>query len=228
MECREIVDQVKKESSCADCDALAQEFEKNPGGKPVSNKGLIFAGITGGAAIVLSTICLPFVTPALRRVCLPFVPATDTQINNVVRALHNAPKSPNNKLVDIGSGDGRIVLATARQGFQSHGVELNWWLVLYSRLVAYRSGLRKTATFARQDLWKASLKPYGNVVIFGVEEMMPQLEKKLSYELQTGSAVVACRFPFPNWVPDETIGEGIDSVWLYKTTTKHKSLVDPS
>ena len=57
---------------------------------------------------------------------------------------------------------------------------------------------------------------------------MPQLEKKLSYELQTGSAVVACRFPFPNWVPDETIGEGIDSVWLYKTTTKHKSLVDPS
>ena len=101
--------QVKKESSCADCDALAQEFEKNPGGKPVSNKGLIFAGITGGAAIVLSTICLPFVTPALRRVCLPFVPATDTQINNVVRALHNAPKSLNNKLVDIGSGDGRIV-----------------------------------------------------------------------------------------------------------------------
>ena len=67
-------------------------------------------------------------------------------------------------------------MATARQGFQSHGVELNWWLVLYSRLVADRSGLRRTATFARQDLWKANLKPYGNVVIFGVEEMVSAID----------------------------------------------------
>ena len=51
---------------------------------------------------------------------------------------------------------------------------------------------------------------------------MPQLEKKLDTELQTGSAIVACRFPFPTWIPDETIGEGIDSVWLYKVNKKSK------
>ena len=148
-------------------------------------------------------------------------------------------------------------MAAARHGFQSHGVELNWWLVMYSRLTAVRSGLKGRATFARQDLWKSNLAPYGNAVIFGVEEMvsflhlttfywaqscfsndavneqvrccyietshylcdvfqMPQLETKLSNELQTGSAVVACRFPFPTWIPDETVGEGIDTVWLYK------------
>ena len=67
------------------------------------------------------------------------------------------------------------VLAAARHGFQSHGVELNWWLVMYSRLTAVRSGLKGRATFARQDLWKSNLAPYGNVVIFGVEEMVSVL-----------------------------------------------------
>jgi len=220
IECREIVDKVKEDHGCADCQSLAKEFEANPGGKPASSKGLVLAGITGGAAIVLSTICLPFVTPALRRVCLPFVPATDAQISNVIKALGKpgASKSVTRKLVDIGSGDGRIVLSAAREGFQAHGVELNWWLVLYSRMAAFRSGLRGSATFARQDLWNSDLRQYDNVVIFGVEEMMPQLEKKLDKELQAGSAIAACRFPFPTWVPAETIGDGIDSVWLYRIT----------
>ena len=55
--------------------------------------------------MALSALCLPFVTPALRRVCLPYVPATDVQVANVLRAL----KGRTGSLVDIGSGDGRIV-----------------------------------------------------------------------------------------------------------------------
>ena len=77
IECREILNDVKKteeSKSCKDCEYLAQEFEKNPGGKPMKNKGLIIAAIIGGSGIALSAICLPFVTPALRRICLPYVP----------------------------------------------------------------------------------------------------------------------------------------------------------
>ena len=77
-------------------------------------------------------------------------------------------------------------------------------------------GVKGSATFSKQDLWKSNLSEYHKVVIFGVEEMMPDLEKKLSLELKRESEVVACRFPFPCWVPDKIIGEGIDSVWLYK------------
>lgn len=60
----------------------------------------------------------------------------------------------------------------ATAGFESVGVELNFWLVLYSRLVAMKSQIRPTPKFVRTDLWKYHLKPFSNVVIFGVEEMV--------------------------------------------------------
>ncbi|OBS64398.1 hypothetical protein A6R68_07060, partial [Neotoma lepida] len=60
---------------------------------------------------------------------------------------------------------------------------------------------------------------YSNVVIFGVPQMMPQLEKKLEHELEDDARVIACRFPFPHWTPDHTTGEGIDTVWAYDVST---------
>ena len=140
-----------------------------------------------------------------------------------------ALKGRGGALVDIGSGDGRIVMEAARAGYQAHGVELNRVLVMYSRflllllllllllfsallyilpsfaraflillllpfrLIALKSGLRGQATFARQDLWRSDMSQYNNVVIFGVEQMMEQLESKLESELVPGSVVVACR-----------------------------------
>ncbi|XP_060236376.1 ATP synthase subunit C lysine N-methyltransferase isoform X4 [Meriones unguiculatus] len=130
-----------------------------------SNWGFLLTGIIGGALVTVYAVATPFITPALRKVCLPFVPATSKQIENVVKMLQHRRGS----LVDIGSGDGRIV------------------------------------TFAQ----------YSNVVIFGVPQMMPQLEKKLELELEDDARVIACRFPFPHWTPDYTAGEGIDTVWAY-------------
>ena len=126
----------------------------------------------GGSGIALSTICIPFVTPALRRICLPFVPATPIQLKNVQNALKQFGHKSGSKLVDIGSGDGRIVHLAAREGYKSHGIELNPWLILYSKYKSIRLGLRSSATFSRQDLWKSNLGCYDNIVIFGVEQMV--------------------------------------------------------
>lgn len=200
---------------CDDCQMLQREFAANPGGKKMTSTGWILLGITGGSAVALSALCLPFVTPALRKVCLPYVPATTVQVENVFKAL----KGRTGQLVDIGSGDGRIVYEGAQRGFRAHGIELNPWLVLFSKFKARRLGLSGQATFAKQDLWQSDLKHFDNVVIFGVQEMMPQLERKLDQELRANSCVVACRFPFPTWKPLSVIGEGIDTVWLYKPKT---------
>ena len=239
VDCREMVDKVKHEASiesladknvhvelpkivldkdgkvCDVCTDLQAEFAKNPGGLPPKRAGLIIAGIVGGAGIAITTICVPFVLPALRAVCLPYVHATTTQLGNVSKALRG--RSANHPtLVDIGSGDGRIVIQAARSGFSAHGVELNRWLVYFSRWSAWRSGMRGQATFARQDLWKSDMSKFNNVVIFGVEQMMNQLESKLEKELVQGSVVVACRFKFPTWKPVEEIGVGVDTVWRYQ------------
>ena len=45
---------------------------------------------------------------------------------------------------------------------------------------------------------------------------MADLEIKLSREIKADCTVIACRFPFPNWKETAAIGEGIDTVWVYK------------
>lgn len=67
--------------------------------------GIIATCVVGGSLVALYAVTGPFVAPALRKVCLPFVPATRTQIENVLTVL----KTRSGSLVDIGSGDGRIV-----------------------------------------------------------------------------------------------------------------------
>ncbi|XP_048371545.1 ATP synthase subunit C lysine N-methyltransferase [Sphaerodactylus townsendi] len=182
-------------------------------GSQLRNWGLLATGILGGSLVVLYSIATPFVAPALRKHCLPFVPATPKQIDNVLSAL----KGRSGSLVDIGSGDGRIVIAAAKVGFKAVGYELNPWLVWYSQYQAWKAGVHHNTKFYISDLWKVSFSQYTNVVVFGVPQMMLQLEEKLGEELQLEAKVIACRFPFPCWKPSHTVGEGIDTVWGYNS-----------
>lgn len=61
--------------------------------------------LVGGAGIGLIAASIPFVLPALRRYCLPYVPATPVQIERVLWQL----RGRQGKVVDLGSGDGRVV-----------------------------------------------------------------------------------------------------------------------
>lgn len=70
-----------------------------------SRIGLVITGAIGGSLVALYAVAAPFVAPALRKVCLPFVPATTAQVQNVLQVLRRRSGT----LVDIGSGDGRIV-----------------------------------------------------------------------------------------------------------------------
>jgi len=177
----------------------------------LSTTGKVLIAVTGATAVALTVICVPFVSPALRKHCLPYVPATDVQVRNVLAAL----KARKGTVVDLGSGDGRIVLETAKNNFESHGVELNPWLVAYSRFNTLRNGLSSKTRFFQKDLWKFSLAPYDNVVIFGVEQMMQDLEKKILNECKDSCNIIACRFPLPNLQPRRIIGLGVDTVWVY-------------
>jgi 2-polyprenyl-3-methyl-5-hydroxy-6-metoxy-1,4-benzoquinol methylase len=224
LECREIVDSLKetpKVDKCHECEDLQRQFAENPGRKSMNRTGLVIAAITGltvsvpekcncysiiffsgGSALGLSAICLPFVTPALRRVCLPYVPATTTQIANIQTALkRHGHKNGSKRLVDIGSGDGRIVHTVAQNGYIAHGIELNPWLVLFSKVKSLQLGLRGKATFSRQDLWKANLGQYDNVVIFGVEQMVFILKaNSYYYKHQRFFEFFFC-FRWLNWKP---------------------------
>ena len=67
--------------------------------------GAVVVLVFGGAGVALLVGALPFVLPALRRYCLPYVPATTVQTERVLSQL----KGRKGKVVDLGSGDGRVV-----------------------------------------------------------------------------------------------------------------------
>ncbi|XP_048238384.1 ATP synthase subunit C lysine N-methyltransferase-like isoform X2 [Haliotis rufescens] len=194
-------------------EVIENALEQSPKTKrTLTRTGAVILGISGACFVGIYAVAAPFLTPALRKVCLPFVPATTDQVKNVFTVL----KGRSGTLIDIGSGDGRIVIEAAKQGFNAYGVELNYWLVLYSRWTAWRHGVSGTAHFFRKDLWKTDLSKYNNVVVFGVEKMMPPLEAKLKTDLCKDGHIVACRFPFHTWEASRTQGTGVDTVWMYK------------
>lgn len=196
----------------------------NTGTQKSKRWGLVATGVVGGTLLALYAVATPFVAPALRKICLPYVPASEIQVENVLKML----QSRSGTVVDIGSGDGRIVIAAAKKGFQAVGYELNPWLVWYSRYRAWREGVHQNTKFHICDLWKVSFSQYTNIVIFGVPQMMPQLEKKLQMELSLTARVIACRFTFPHWIPDNISGQGIDTVWAYDMKTVNESSITGS
>ncbi|KAM9725161.1 adenine nucleotide translocase lysine N-methyltransferase isoform 3-T3 [Dama dama] len=128
-------------------------------------------------------------------VWVPYVGASARQVEHVLSLLRGRP----GKTVDLGSGDGRIVLAAHRCGLRpAVGYELNPWLVGLARLRAWRAGCVGSVRFHREDLWK-----------------LPLLEDKLQAELPAGARVVSGRFPLPTWQPVAVVGEGLDRVWAY-------------
>uniref|UniRef100_A0A2K6S4L0 Adenine nucleotide translocase lysine methyltransferase n=1 Tax=Saimiri boliviensis boliviensis TaxID=39432 RepID=A0A2K6S4L0_SAIBB len=127
---------------------------------------------------------------------VPYVGASARQVEHVLSLLRGRP----GKTVDLGSGDGRIVLAAHRCGLRpAVGYELNPWLVALARLHAWRAGCAGSICYHREDLWK-----------------LPLLEDKLRAELPAGARVVSGRFPLPTWQPVAMLGEGLDRVWAYE------------
>ncbi|KAF8358852.1 hypothetical protein PRIPAC_93847, partial [Pristionchus pacificus] len=171
-----------------------------PSPPPNRRAGLLVAGVAGGIGLAVSLAAIPFLTPALRKVCIPYVPATPNQLANVVRALGRTGLTTKElgPLIDLGSGDGRVVMECAKQGIASSGVELNSILVAFSKWkgLTSRSSLSAPVSFRRKDIFKTDVVSYKTAVIFGAESLMGDLVPKLS-EMKGGSRLLACRFPLP-------------------------------
>ena len=105
------------------------------------------------------------------------------------------------KMVDLGSGDGRIVIAFARLGIESHGYEINPVLVMVSRLKIRRAGLEKKAFIHFKDFWVTNLGDFDGVTLYGIAHIMKRLENKLKKELRPGSKIATNYFKFPSLKP---------------------------
>jgi cyclopropane fatty-acyl-phospholipid synthase-like methyltransferase len=118
---------------------------------------------------------------------------------NVERMLELAKVGEGDLLLDVGSGDGRILFAGAARGARCVGIEINPLLVWYSRAVARLKGA--AVTVKRADLWAADFSSVDVLTVYLVPQFLGKLEKKIKAEMKPGSRVVAAVYHFPDWVP---------------------------
>lgn len=136
-----------------------------------------------------------------------YYPSSEDKIKII---LELAQIKPSEKAVDIGSGDGRVVLALASAGADAYGFEINPLLVMWSRWSAKKKSI-PNVHFQWANLWLTNFSQYQVVTIFGMTYIMKDLEKKLLNELKPGSRVICNSFPFPNWKPKKKLND----VYLY-------------
>ncbi|TSC76916.1 MAG: hypothetical protein G01um101431_99 [Parcubacteria group bacterium Gr01-1014_31] len=146
------------------------------------------------AAVLLTPFALPLLAFGA-----PFIPSAG---KTVERMLDAAGVGPTTRLLDLGSGDGRIPVAAAKRGARADGVEVNPWLVWVSRRRAQWFGVREHTMFKCGNLWTYDVAAYDVVTVYGLGPIMGKLEQKLLRELKPGTRVVSHAFHFPNWRPE--------------------------
>ncbi|XP_061134396.1 ATP synthase subunit C lysine N-methyltransferase [Syngnathus typhle] len=152
---------------------------------------------------------------------VPYLPSCKDQTWNIMKLLDGRT----GRLADLGSGDGRVVFAASSAGFKCTGFEINSILVAYARAKARWTALPSSqAIFVKKYFWKTDLSQYNNVTAFLATGVMEVLGEKLLKELPDDARVIACRYPFPSWPHQSTLGSGLNQTWAYDIGTVRSSL----
>jgi SAM-dependent methyltransferase len=136
----------------------------------------------------------------------PFSFYFPTPESTVQRLLEMARVTSSDFVMDLGSGDGRIVLVAARRyGAKGAGIDIDAGLVEKSNADARRQQLTGRVRFDAGDVMAADISRASVVTVFLLPALMARLQPKLLRELKPGTRIVAHEFALPDWPPDETL-----------------------
>ena len=199
-------------------------------GKPMNK--FYFAARTmlaGFACLVFACGAVWAQTKDIERTGGPYVPTPQVVVDQMLRF---ARVGASDFVMDLGSGDGVIVLTAARQLKASGvGLEIDPELVKLSNESARKYGVSDRVSFQALDVFKADLSRATVVTLYLLPAMMTNLRGKIFSELRPGARVVSHDYHFGDWMADETITfdapekeviNGIPSATLYLWTIPAK------
>lgn len=159
----------------------------------------------------------------------PYVPTPQIVVDQMLRF---GGVKGSDFVIDLGSGDGVIVLTAARQMKASGmGLEIDPELVVRANNSAKKLGVADRATFLVQDVFKADLSKASVVTLYLLPGMMMNLRKKIYDELRPGARVVSHDYHFGDWeaddritfdVPEKEFINGVPSATVYLWTIPAK------
>lgn len=151
----------------------------------------------------------------------PYVPTPQAVVDEMLRL---AKVSAKDFVMDLGSGDGRIVLTAARRyGARGLGLEIDEELVQASNAEAQRLGLANRVRFVQQDVLEAHIAEATVLTLYLLPAMTEMLRPKILHELKPGTRVVSHDFDFGAWQPDRKVM--VDLSEKYGTSGAFRSAV---
>jgi len=159
----------------------------------------------------------------------PYVPSPDAAVAEMLRY---AQVGPHDFIVDLGSGDGRIVRTAAKLfGARGFGVEIKENLVRLANEEARKEGIADRVKFVKQDLFKTDISQATVLTMYLLPDTVNLLREKLATELKPGTRIVSHDYPLTGWIPEDTkqfdlpekvaiSGVQTTIIWLYLVPAK--------
>src|SRR5438045_5243888 len=133
----------------------------------------------------------------------PYVPSPESVVSDMLRY---ADVSANDFLIDLGSGDGRIVLTAAKVfGARGFGVEIKEDLVKRANEAAQKEGLADRVKFMKADLFKTDISQASVITMYLLPDTVNMLKDKFITELKPGTRIVSHDYPLTGWVPEKYV-----------------------
>ena len=133
----------------------------------------------------------------------PYVPTSSQRVQAMIEF---AQLSEKNTVVDLGSGDGRLVVAAARAGALAEGWEMNPLLVFWSRRALISLHLSDRAKIFSGSYRGRDFRHVDTVFLYVLPKEMARLERWLPAALRPGTQIIVNAFPFPTWTLEERRG----------------------
>src|SRR5438270_71272 len=148
----------------------------------------------------------------------PYVPSPQSVVSDMLRY---AEVTANDFLIDLGSGDGRIVLTAAKIfGARGFGVEIKEDLVRRSNEAAQKEGLADRVKFLKQDLFKTDMSQATVITMYLLPDTVNLLKDKFLSELKPGTRIVSHDYPLTGWIPEKYVQMDLeDKVQISGVTT---------
>lgn len=171
----------------------------------------LLGGLCAGALLLPST-------PGRALTKADHAPFVTTPHEAVQRMLALAGTGPEDIVYDLGSGDGRIVIAAARDfGARAVGIEFDYRLNAVARVNAQADGVADRVRFLEQDLFDSDFSEATVVTLFLREAMNLRLKPLLLQQLQPGTPIVSYRYGFGEWPPEHDELFGGERIRLWTT-----------
>jgi len=132
---------------------------------------------------------------------VPFVPTPQEVVDKMIEL---AEVKKGDVVYDLGSGDGRIVIAAAKKGARAVGFDIDGDLVKESRENIRKAGVQNSAEIRQQDMLTVDLSAASVVTMYLLPDVNLMLRPKLLSQLKPGARVVSNAFDMGDWKPDKT------------------------